>query len=529
MLCRVLAVALSGLLLTGCSLLGRKSSEKAESEPPIGNPHVLFTAPQPYASLLVEIDAVEGSVPTPEEVEAIRSFLAEHCRKPGGITVKVDSVIPKSVARGRSVMSLELEYMSGPPDPDTAYLYILCYSSRVVKDPKANPYFTTAPHPASIFVDRSYGWLIGLLGGRRTMNRLMLQHEVGHALGLARNPDHARNGHCTDDTCLMARSLWFNGRRFLTGRAPWMNPGLCGKCRADLAASREASAPDNQRFFGPYFVRSEQGYHVIALPDLIYVHVGDMADLDREALGKFRARLIAKNEIDTAETTTSGVDLEHVDELSRRLEADRFSWVRHLGENLRHERDKIRQTRLAELRDELAPTVEAEVQRNLVEEILASAAPVELAATEANRVFLSDAKWDDAKVGWAMVARNHFTLLGPDDRWKDYFFLRLGGMIFTKGLFAHSPSQYAYTLDGRWRTFRAQVGLQDGAHEQGSAVFVVRGDGRELYRSPVLRAGNRATVEVEVRGIAKLELLADGAEGHHHNSWAVWIEPELTR
>jgi endo-alpha-N-acetylgalactosaminidase len=74
-----------------------------------------------------------------------------------------------------------------------------------------------------------------------------------------------------------------------------------------------------------------------------------------------------------------------------------------------------------------------------------------------------------------------------------------------------------------------KIGIHDKAHTQGSAVFRVLGDGRELYRSRVLHANSHEKPVINVTGVRTLELLCEGAEGHNHNSWAIWADPELKR
>lgn len=70
---------------------------------------------------------------------------------------------------------------------------------------------------------------------------------------------------------------------------------------------------------------------------------------------------------------------------------------------------------------------------------------------------------------------------------------------------------------------------EENKHAARTFSTVVRGDGRELYRSRVLRVGASAAVKVSVAGMRQLELIAEGGEGHVHNSWAIWAEPELRR
>ena len=105
----------------------------------------------------------------------------------------------------------------------------------------------------------------------------------------------------------------------------------------------------------------------------------------------------------------------------------------------------------------------------------------------------------------------------------------MGGRFYEKGLYAHSPSRYVFRLGRQWRTLTATVGLCDGAADQGSAIFSVRGDGKEIYRSALLRVGQQAEVFVDISKVDKLELVAEPGEGHNFNSWAIWASPKVRR
>ena len=173
-----------------------------------------------------------------------------------------------------------------------------------------------------------------------------------------------------------------------------------------------------------------------------------------------------------------------------------------------------------------APTAESRRWLRLLREVLEPPTPIDLAVATGEVASVSDAAWTDARVGWGQVTRNSFWF---DEGFRVGVFLRLGGRVYDKGLYAHSPSLYAFPLDAKWKTFRSTVGLRDGAHAQGSAVFIVLGDGRELRRSRALRVGDREDLSVEVTGVRRLELRTEGAEGHNQNSWAIWVEPKVSR
>jgi hypothetical protein len=173
-----------------------------------------------------------------------------------------------------------------------------------------------------------------------------------------------------------------------------------------------------------------------------------------------------------------------------------------------------------------APTPEAARKLRLLRAVLDPTAPIDLATVQDRSAFLSDVKWTEAKVGWGQVARNYFWF---DQDIQNGVFLVLAGRLYDKGLYAHSPARYVFDLDRRWKTFTATIGLRDGAHIQGSAIFTVRGDGRELFRSRMLRVGEQADVKVDIAQVKKLELLTEGGEGHNHNSWAIWAEPKVQR
>ena len=169
-------------------------------------------------------------------------------------------------------------------------------------------------------------------------------------------------------------------------------------------------------------------------------------------------------------------------------------------------------------------TQRVQVKLKILKEVLTLPEPIDAKTKDGNQLFLSDAKWEKASVGYEQVARNYFTC----ER-QSTFFLELQGETYSKGLFAHSPSSFVFNLDGKWKTFSAIVGLRDYAHIKGSAKFTVIGDGKILYESAALRTTQKDRVNVDISKVKILELQANGTEGHNFNSWAIWVNPIIER
>ena len=137
---------------------------------------------------------------------------------------------------------------------------------------------------------------------------------------------------------------------------------------------------------------------------------------------------------------------------------------------------------------------------------------------EYKQFYLDNAKFDSQKVGWSRMTVGAFF---------DGSLLQLEGRGYASGICAHAPSSATTKLDGKWRTLKFAYGLQDGG--AGSVVFVVRGDGKELFRSEIIRDHVRRDAEVDVEGVKTLELITeDGGDGNRSDH-SIWIEPILAR
>lgn len=106
--------------------------------------------------------------------------------------------------------------------------------------------------------------------------------------------------------------------------------------------------------------------------------------------------------------------------------------------------------------------------------------------------------------------------------------LRVGNENTDRGVGVHAPSTATVLLDGSAARFTARVGVDAGSDAAGSVEFLVLGDGRELWRSGVMKKGDEARpVDVPLAGLRTLALQVtdggDGIAGDH----ADWLEARV--
>ncbi len=378
-------------------------------------------------------------------------------------------------------------------------------------------------------------------------------HELGHGLGLPHDdgsPPERRFGVSlmgvgnlsyrsdiwgTEPTAYLSRAtaLRLVAHPLITGsdRGRWDDPGgrfdnlrsssVAGTAR--IEATLAGAIPPYAAIAHVWPTREETDHRARTYPALVGEGGAFALDLEGLAPDTYHLRLAGLHANGAA--TTLGLTLTIGPARGPDEAAEDDPAVRRAEEAVRSRSSEARAL-VGEPAIAAAPTPGAKRLLGLLRSILDPPPPADLASTPGDRASLPDAVWSEARVGWGEVARNSFW---SDERSRVGLFLRLGGHVHGKGLYAHSPSLYAFPLDGKWKTFRGTVGLRDGAGAEGSAVFIVLGDGRELRRSRALRVGQREDLVADVAGVRRLELRTEGAEGHNRNSWAIWVEPEVSR
>jgi Putative peptidase family./NPCBM/NEW2 domain. len=138
---------------------------------------------------------------------------------------------------------------------------------------------------------------------------------------------------------------------------------------------------------------------------------------------------------------------------------------------------------------------------------------------------LGDARAQSAEVGWLKPAQNR---VPTNDNVPSP--LLDSGKIYATGLYAHSPSRYEFHLGGKWETLHGEAGIHS-LHQAYAAgvVFVIKTDGKEVFRSPVIRGSSKARYDLNISGAKSLELIVEKATDRNSNNWSLWLDPTLFR
>ncbi len=154
--------------------------------------------------------------------------------------------------------------------------------------------------------------------------------------------------------------------------------------------------------------------------------------------------------------------------------------------------------------------------------------PIELAHVPKGRksVKVADLAFTTDSVGWGQPMRNRIL----DDP-SGLVFLCAGNQFFDSGLWAHAPSEYEFRLPLKWKTFTTHYGINQfrGLPTTGSVQFLILGDGKELFRSEVIRDSKLRDVTLDISKINQLQLIVENANDGNSSDWSVWLNPELQR
>jgi len=142
-----------------------------------------------------------------------------------------------------------------------------------------------------------------------------------------------------------------------------------------------------------------------------------------------------------------------------------------------------------------------------------------LACKAENAVPLELMDLSNVTTGWRDVGVNESCEGNP---------LRVGRRTWAKGLGVHAPSKAVFDLEGHAVRFEATVGVDDESF--GTVTFRVLGDGRELWSSGRVSAGDKVRtrdVKVDLAGGQSLTLEVTDFDGNRDGDHADWLDARV--
>jgi hypothetical protein len=179
------------------------------------------------------------------------------------------------------------------------------------------------------------------------------------------------------------------------------------------------------------------------------------------------------------------------------------------------ENDRQKASRLA---DAIKSDKAAAIARQLTRPTRPTQTPAEFDGDSAS-VELTSLKPDSAKVGWGRPAFNRVPDRVP--------LLESAGQIFETGIYAHAPARHVYQTGKKWKRLTGKAGLASG--HGGTVEFEIKGDGRTLWKSPVVKSDRLVEFDVDLSGVSTLELLTHPTADGPGSDWGLWLEPMLGR
>jgi hypothetical protein len=150
------------------------------------------------------------------------------------------------------------------PDPDSgpqpAYFHIFFFDRNVGLKAEKGPPHVVSFCPCGILFNISYFRI-----SKGKAEEFALKHELGHVLGLCKNPRHGDGTHCRNQGCLMYKTPGFLPELGLLFGSR-IKKELCADCQKDLEMLKSEDADPKLAFKGPFLIRQEEGYCVASLP-----------------------------------------------------------------------------------------------------------------------------------------------------------------------------------------------------------------------------------------------------------------------
>jgi hypothetical protein len=87
--------------------------------------------------------------------------------------------------------------------------------------------------------------------------------------------------------------------------------------------------------------------------------------------------------------------------------------------------------------------------------------------------------------------------------------LKLDGKAYAKGLSLHSRTDVGFRLPGRFRRFKALVGIDDAVRPGGDVQVEIRGDRKLLWEGRVRGSDAAQALDLDIAGVKRIDILVD--------------------
>ncbi|MHB0997677.1 MAG: NPCBM/NEW2 domain-containing protein [Armatimonadota bacterium] len=107
--------------------------------------------------------------------------------------------------------------------------------------------------------------------------------------------------------------------------------------------------------------------------------------------------------------------------------------------------------------------------------------------------------------------------------------IKIGDKVYEKGIGTHANSDMSILLDGKYKSFDAEIGLHKDPSGQGSVIFRVYVDGVEKYSSGILKqTDGPIPISIPVHGAYYLHLIVNDAKDGITCDASNWANARLT-
>ncbi len=109
--------------------------------------------------------------------------------------------------------------------------------------------------------------------------------------------------------------------------------------------------------------------------------------------------------------------------------------------------------------------------------------------------------------------------------------ISIAGRRYPWGIGVHANSSLTFDVNGQYKTFSSDIGIDTTMGDRGSVIFKVLGDGKELYKSPVIRGSDEKVrkIDVPIKGVRQLTLTVEDAGDLDLSDVANWGSARVLR